>query len=41
MPALFHPGHLGIWWAIVCASVVHGVWTTLWFQRGKWKLKQV
>jgi putative MATE family efflux protein len=31
----------GIWWAIVAATILHGVLTTAWFETGRWKRARV
>lgn len=36
-----HPPTRGIWWAIVAATVVHGLLIAGWFETGKWKHKRV
>lgn len=41
LPGGFHLGVAGIWWAILISTVVHGTITTGWFQRGRWKLKEI
>lgn len=31
----------GIWWAIVAATILHGLLTTVWFETGRWKRTRV
>ncbi len=41
LPGGFHLGVTGVWWAILISTVIHGTITTGWFQRGRWKLKEI
>ncbi len=41
LPGRLHLGITGVWWATLISTVVHGTITTGWFQRGRWKLKEI
>ena len=41
LPGRFHLGIAGVWWAILISTVVNGSLITAWFQRGRWKLKEI
>ena len=41
LPAGFHLGVAGVWWAILISTVIHGTIITAWFQQGRWKLKEI
>lgn len=41
LPRSFHLGVAGVWWAILISTAVHGTTTTGWFQRGRWKRKEI
>ena len=41
LPGSFYLGVTGVWWAILISAVIHGMITTVWFQRGRWKLKGI
>ena len=41
LPNHLHIGLSGVWWAILVSSVLQGILTCFWFNRGRWKLKSI
>jgi len=41
LPGSLHLGIAGVWWAILISTIVNGTITTGWFQKGRWKLKEI
>lgn len=41
LPRFKNMGLSGIWWAIVIASIIQGLLTFIWFQKGYWKKKKI
>ncbi len=41
LPARFHIGISGVWWAILASSVLQGLLTRFWFNFARWELKKI